>query len=659
MAAVIGALRVVLGADTAALDKGLKEARSSLSSFGSSIATAGAAAAAAFTAAFAGVAYSIANTLKHMDELGKTSQKIGIPTEELSALKLAADLSDVSIEALTKSVGKLSKNMVEAAGKPTSEAANAFKALGVSVTDSDGKLKGAGTILSDVAGKFEGLKDGAGKTAVSMAIFGKSGADLIPLLNSGKQGIEDMKKEAEELGITFSTQTAKAAEQFRDNLTRLSAAKDGIITKISIKLLPLLVQLSERLVALAKSDLTGWAGTVGRVIVGVIEQFQLMTARIENFGRTWEAFKTWMGTVPFTDASTKAWEKFNGIVEENRKTMQGIRDTNAYSLLADAFGPIATKSGEAGKQLKEFNYQAMAGKNALDQFLASQAKSLAGQEAELQADEKATGVKEGLKVKLQGLQVAQENLIKVTPAYTAKLNEASAAAETMGLKLGNISLIGETNPFAKLQANLDLTNEKLAAGGLKMTDYAMLSEQAGKLQTKVWTEASSSFGSSADSIGNSLSTMNSSWARAAKVGKAIAATVAFINSYVAASEALAKAVFPANIAIAAGVLANGLAMVAAIKSAAVPSAAMGGAFQVPGGYGGGDKVFAPMMLEPGELVEVSSNRQGGYNSGGGNGERTLSLSVKGETFGRETLRTIAKGIEELVGDGLRINLEPT
>ena len=44
--AIIGALRVVLGADTAALDKGLKDAQSSIATFGRQLDTAAAALAA-------------------------------------------------------------------------------------------------------------------------------------------------------------------------------------------------------------------------------------------------------------------------------------------------------------------------------------------------------------------------------------------------------------------------------------------------------------------------------------------------------------------------------------------------------------------------------------------------------------------------------------
>ncbi|MGY3359743.1 ribosomal protein L12E/L44/L45/RPP1/RPP2 [Bradyrhizobium sp. GM0.4] len=246
---IIGALRVVLGADTAALDKGLDDSRTKLGQFAGDLAQTGAVIAAAITAAYAAVALGVSNTLKSMDELNKQSQKIGIPVEQLSALKLAADLSDVSMEQLGVGVGKLSKNMVAAAAKPTSDAANAFRALGVSVKDSNGQLVPTQEMLLSLADKFSGLKDGAGKTAAAIAIFGKSGADLIPFLNAGRDGIQGMIDNAQKFGVVIDGPTAAAAEKFRDTLTMLGAAKDGIIVKLTAFLLPALQQFADRMLA--------------------------------------------------------------------------------------------------------------------------------------------------------------------------------------------------------------------------------------------------------------------------------------------------------------------------------------------------------------------------------------------------------------------------
>lgn len=75
---VIGALRVVLGIDSAALDKGLKGAQSSLNSFASSAKLAGVAIAAAMTAAALSIGMSIKHAVDEAAKLGRLAQSVGV-----------------------------------------------------------------------------------------------------------------------------------------------------------------------------------------------------------------------------------------------------------------------------------------------------------------------------------------------------------------------------------------------------------------------------------------------------------------------------------------------------------------------------------------------------------------------------------------------------
>ena len=252
-AATIGALRITLGANTAAFETGLKQAASSLSGFSSKMKVAGAALAAAMAGALGGVVAGIKHSIDEADKMGKMAQSVGVPIEELSALKHAADLSGVSLEQLGVGMGKLSKNMMDAAVNGTGPVAQSFTALGLSVKNSDGTLKTSSRIMTEVAGKFERIKDGAGKTAMSMVLFGKSGKDLIPMLNAGAAGLREMMEEARALGLVIDDKTFKASEAFNDNLTRMAKIKDGIFRQVSARLVPALQGLSQIMFDAAKS----------------------------------------------------------------------------------------------------------------------------------------------------------------------------------------------------------------------------------------------------------------------------------------------------------------------------------------------------------------------------------------------------------------------
>lgn len=194
-------------------------------------------AATAVTAATAAMAASITAAVNTGDQLNKLSQKTGIAVEKLSELAYAGDLADVNLESLATGIRKLSVNMAEAATNTNSKAAEAFKLLGVSVKDANGNLRSSDAVIEDLADRFAAIEDGAGKTALAVALFGKSGADLIPFLNQGGKGLRDLADEAKKLGLVMSGETAKAAEEFNDNLKKLSLSASALGRSIAADLL--------------------------------------------------------------------------------------------------------------------------------------------------------------------------------------------------------------------------------------------------------------------------------------------------------------------------------------------------------------------------------------------------------------------------------------
>jgi hypothetical protein len=233
----------------------------------------------AIGAAFAGVGIAAAALVKSsidaMDQMSKLAQQVGTTVENLSALSYAADMAGVNQEQLGSALVKLTKNMSDAANG-SGEAVKGFDALGISVKRADGSLKGSDEVLGEVAAKFAGFADGAEKTALAVNLFGKSGAQLIPLLNSGAEGIEAMKSEAEQLGLVLDTDTSRAAEEFNDNLSRMAAAVSGVANRAAGELLPALTQVSTTFVDLAKSQafVETTSGLVKAAVGGLITVFQ-------------------------------------------------------------------------------------------------------------------------------------------------------------------------------------------------------------------------------------------------------------------------------------------------------------------------------------------------------------------------------------------------
>lgn len=125
----------------------------------------GAAIAAGATGIATAAAAAVKSQINAFDELNKAAQKVSIPVETLSALKLQADLADTSMEQLQGGLVKLAKSAYEAS-EGARQQSDAYAALGVSVTDASGQLKSQQQLLDDVAQAFAAMPDGDRKSVV-------------------------------------------------------------------------------------------------------------------------------------------------------------------------------------------------------------------------------------------------------------------------------------------------------------------------------------------------------------------------------------------------------------------------------------------------------------------------------------------------------------
>lgn len=165
--------------------------------------------AAAFS--IAGIAAFSKSLIDTADRLAEVSQKTGVAAGTLSALSNAAKMNGVDLEGLGSSMVRLNRAISEATGG-SKEQIKAFAAIGITQE----QLKNLSTeeVFYRIADAFAESEDGAGKTAVAMALLGKSGAELIPTLNMGRA-------ELQKFSATFSTEFTNAANEFNDNIDRI------------------------------------------------------------------------------------------------------------------------------------------------------------------------------------------------------------------------------------------------------------------------------------------------------------------------------------------------------------------------------------------------------------------------------------------------------
>lgn len=178
------------------------------------------------------------------DNLGKLSQRVGVAVESLAELQYAGKLADVTTEQLGDALRKLSVNLQAAAGG-AKEFQGAFAAVGISAAEL--RNIGADAAVARIADAFARTEDGAAKTALAVRLFGRTGSDLIPLLNQGSAGLRAAGDEARRFGLVITADAARAAEQFNDDITRLQASAQGLGIALANRVLPSLTAFTAQL----------------------------------------------------------------------------------------------------------------------------------------------------------------------------------------------------------------------------------------------------------------------------------------------------------------------------------------------------------------------------------------------------------------------------
>lgn len=187
------------------------------------------------------------------DNAIKMAQRVGVGVEKLQELIYAGKLADVSTEQLGTGLKILNKN-IEGAATGSAELAKDFTRLGISTKNSDGSLRTADEVLFDLADKFQNMPDGAQKTASAMALLGKSGSDMIPLLNGGSTALRAAADEAREFGLVIDEDSAKLSEEFNDNITRTQQLFAGLRNIVGAKLIPVINALNLKFMAFFKAN---------------------------------------------------------------------------------------------------------------------------------------------------------------------------------------------------------------------------------------------------------------------------------------------------------------------------------------------------------------------------------------------------------------------
>ena len=245
-----GDLVVRLGLNSNPLTEGLAKASTGVKGFAESATTWLNPVTAVFTSMAAAAAatglsiYGIAQRIESLAGVVDKANQTGLSAEFIQQLGFAADQSGVSVDGL---LGGLAKMTIEL-GKTqlnSEETSNNLKQIGLEASSlADMKPEDQFLAIADAIAK---LPTAAEKAAATVAIFGRSTSEMIPLLGEGEKGIRALMEEAKNLKIGISTEDLQSIAKADDAMARMKSSLSSVVSNIAVSLAPVFEQISNSL----------------------------------------------------------------------------------------------------------------------------------------------------------------------------------------------------------------------------------------------------------------------------------------------------------------------------------------------------------------------------------------------------------------------------
>lgn len=441
--------------------------------------------------AFAG---AIKGAISFAASLDDMSEATGASVENLSALSSVAKVGSHDLDTVAASLQKLGRAL-HSPDDETKGAARALSAIGLSVDEL--KQKDPAEAMLEIAQSLDKFKDGSGKAAVAMAIFGKAGAQLLPFL----------KDLAEQQTLTgkITAEQAALAEQYEKNMNRLSGEFGKASKVIAMDLLPTLARMSEEMY-----DGVRAAGGF----------FAALSA-----GATINPFKTTSENLKTVRADLEEMERVSR--EEGYTDEKAMARKRAQLEMLKAQQRREALAGDPDKN-KDANDRKFERKFSLNDFVTNEEKEKKGKkQKEMSAEDRAYGGYEGAykdfteaikrvtdnaeNAAAAEVQIEEEkqrrmrDLLGNTTSYRIAEYEKQKQALRDALQIGEI----DTSQFEEAMAKIDESITKLTEDGKdKFKDLERAIDGWGKNSAKALadfvTEGKASFGDLARSIINDL-----------------------------------------------------------------------------------------------------------------------------------------------------------
>lgn len=230
----LGTLIMKVNANTKGIEEGLTRTQKTLKGFKTATLAVAAGIAAVATSAIV-LATKASETT---DRIDKMSQRLGLSRQGFQEWEFVLSQAGTSIDTVQIGMKTLSQRMNEA-NEGAGKGADIFKQLGIRITESMTQEEAFNVTIK----ALQNMEDGVKKAALAQELFGRTGQELLPLLNSTAKSTEELKNKAQELGLILGDDAINAGVMFTDQMDQIKRAMGAVITTIGADLIPIFSRL--------------------------------------------------------------------------------------------------------------------------------------------------------------------------------------------------------------------------------------------------------------------------------------------------------------------------------------------------------------------------------------------------------------------------------
>lgn len=262
-----------------------------LGTTGKTIAAGTAAIAAGVTAVGGAIVSMTSTAAQNADDINTMSKQYGMSVEDIQKYQFAAEQIDVSLDTLTGSMSKLTKNM-STASKGTGDAAAAFDALGIAIQDDDGTLRDRNEVFQETISALAKITDETQRDAYAMQIFGKSAQDLNPLILGGAEALREYGEQAESAGLILGSDALNTLNLVTDAMDTFKATISGSGNLFAVEFaepiagaIDMATEYIQRLTAaFSGGGYEALADTAGEIMLEILGIFNTSLPKVLQFG---------------------------------------------------------------------------------------------------------------------------------------------------------------------------------------------------------------------------------------------------------------------------------------------------------------------------------------------------------------------------------------